>query len=390
MKKSISLSCTASFLLALLWLSGSNLSAQQRRNPVTSPEVKEDKSVVFRLFAPEAKTVRVVGTFKEPIANTDMVKNDSGLFEVIVGPIPSDMYVYTYLVDGVKMLDPNNNVVVRDGSYIESRLMIPGEWIDKVIGVRDVPHGNVSSVWYSSPTLGMSRRMIVYTPPAYEKSKKNFPVLYLLHGAGGDEEGWISRGKANYILDNLIADSKAKPMIIVITNGVASVPAAPGERPLKMTGANVSSPTAMTSGKFEESLIKDVIPFIESNYRVLADPGNRAIAGLSMGGYQTQKITNANPGKFLYIGVWSMGLYNMFGQYNKDEHITQLNELKASNPKLYYIGCGKTDFLYNGVTDLRALYDELGFKYNYRESEGGHSWNNWRLYLAEFAPLLFK
>ena len=390
MKKSIALSCIALFLLALLWLSGSNLSAQQRRNPVTSPEVKEDKSVVFRLFAPEAKTVRVVGTFKDPIANIDMVKNDSGLFEVIVGPIPSDMYVYTYLVDGVKMLDPNNNVVVRDGSYIESRLMIPGEWIDKIIGVRDVPHGNVSSVWYSSPTLGMSRRMIVYTPPAYEKSKKNFPVLYLLHGAGGDEEGWISRGKANYILDNLIADGKAKPMIIVITNGVASVPAAPGERPLKMTGANVSSPTAMTSGKFEESLIKDVIPFIESNYRVLADPGNRAIAGLSMGGYQTQKITNANPGKFLYIGVSSMGLYNMFGQYNKDEHITQLNELKASNPKLYYIGCGKTDFLYNGVTDLRALYDELGFKYNYRESEGGHSWNNWRLYLAEFAPLLFK
>ena len=390
MKKSIALSCIASFLLALLWLSGSNLSAQQRRNPVTSPEVKEDKSVVFRLFAPEAKTVRVVGTFKDPIANIDMVKNDSGLFEVIVGPIPSDMYVYTYLVDGVKMLDPNNNVVVRDGSYIESRLMIPGEWIDKIIGVRDVPHGNVSSVWYSSPTLGMSRRMIVYTPPAYEKSKKNFPVLYLLHGAGGDEEGWISRGKANYILDNLIADGKAKPMIIVITNGVASVPAAPGERPLKMTGANVSSPTAMTSGKFEESLIKDVIPFIESNYRVLADPGNRAIAGLSMGGYQTQKITNANPAKFLYIGVWSMGLYNMFGQYNKDEHIAQLNELKASNPKLYYIGCGKTDFLYNGVTDLRALYDELGFKYNYRESEGGHSWNNWRLYLAEFAPLLFK
>jgi len=381
---------TMCFLISGLLLSGFSLSAQQRPNPLISHEVKEDKSVIFRLYAPDARRVQVRGTFKDPIAIIDMVKNDTGLFELKTDPLPSDMYVYTYIIDGVQTLDPANNVVVRDGSYIESRLMIPGEWVDNVIGVRDVLHGNVTSVWYQSPTLGMQRRMIVYTPPDYEKSGGKYPVLYLLHGGGGDEEAWISRGKANYILDNLIADSKAKPMIIVITNGVASVPAAPGERPLKMTGTNVSSPMAMTSGLFEESLVKDVIPFIESNYRVQADPDHRAIAGLSMGGYQTQKITNANPGKFMYIGVWSMGLYNMFGQYNKEEHIAQLKALKAGNPKLYYIGCGKTDFLYKGVTDLRALYDELGFKYTYRESEGGHSWNNWRLYFSEVAKLLFR
>ncbi len=378
------------FLACGLWLSSYNLAAQQGPNPVVSPEVKKDKSVIFRLYAPEAKKVTVRGTFEDPIANIEMTRNDTGLFEVKTGPLASDMYVYTYIVDGVKMLDPNNNVVVRDGSYIESRLMIPGEWVDNVIGVRDVPHGNVTAVWYPSPVTGMNRRMLIYTPPGYEKSSELYPVLYLLHGGGGDEEAWISRGKANYILDNLIADSKAKPMIIVITNGVGSVPAAPGERPLQVSGAVTGSPAAMTTGLFEESLVKDVIPFIESNYRVQADPDHRALAGLSMGGYQTQKITNANPGKIMYIGVFSMGLYNMFGQYNKEEHIAQIKALKASNPKLYYIGCGKTDFLFEGTTELRALYDELGFKYTYRESEGGHSWNNWRLYLAEIAQLLFK
>jgi enterochelin esterase family protein len=146
----------------------------------------------------------------------------------------------------------------------------------------------------------------------------------------------------------------------------------------------------MTSGKFEESLVKDVIPFVENNYRVKADPVHRAIAGLSMGGYHTQKITNANPGKFNYIGVMSMGLYSMFPPYDKDEHIAQIKALKASKPKLYYIGCGKTDFLYKSVTDLRSFYDEQGFKYTYRESEGGHSWNNWRLYLSEIAQQIFK
>lgn len=373
-----------------LWLSGYNLTAQRRPNPVISPEVKEDKSVIFRLYAPEARTVKVTGSFLDQIRSIDLVKNDTGLFEAKVGPLASDMYVYTFLVDGVKTIDPNNNIVVRDGSYIESRLMIPGDWVNNVIGVRDVPHGMVSAVWYPSPTTGMNRRMMIYTPPGYEKSKDKYPVLYLLHGAGGDEEAWISRGRANYILDNLIADGKALPMIIVITNGIGSVPAAPCERPLQIPNTSTGSPAAMTTGLFEESLIKDVIPFVESNYRVQADPDHRALAGLSMGGYQTQKITNTNPGKFMYIGVWSMGLYNMFGQYDKEEHISQLKALQASNPKLYYIGCGKTDFLYKGVTDLRALYDEIGFKYTYRESEGGHSWNNWRLYLSEIAPLLFK
>ena len=376
-------------LVIVIWFASLDLSAQlNTRLVVNSPEVQENRSVIFRLYAPDARMVKVTGTFTVDLKPIDMVKNDTGLFEVKVGPLASDMYVYTFVVDGVKTIDPNNRVVVRDGSYIESRLMIPGEWVDNMIDVRDVPHGNVTAVWY--PSLGVSRRMIVYTPPGYEKSGEIYPVLYLLHGAGGDEEAWISRGRANYILDNLIANGKAKPMIVVITNGIPSVAAAPNDRPLKSLNADTGSPFAMVAGKFEESLVKDVIPFIESNYRVKADPDHRAIAGLSMGGYHTQKITNANPGLFNYIGVMSMGTFNNFGNYNKEEHIAQIKALKASNPKLYFLGCGKTDFLFQGVIDLRNLYDEVGFKYSYRESEGGHSWNNWRLYLSEIAPLLFK
>jgi enterochelin esterase family protein len=180
-------------------------------------------------------------------------------------------------------------------------------------------------------------------------------------------------------------------MLIVITNGIPSVPAAPGDRPMSPeTMTDTSRPQAMTTGQFQTSLVQDVIPFIETTYRVTPDPEHRAIAGLSMGGYHTQTITNANPGLFEYIGVMSMGLYDNFGNYDREIHVAQLKALKESNPRLYWIGCGKTDFLYSGVTGLRALYDELDIPYTYRESEGGHSWNNWRLYLSEIAPLLFK
>lgn len=360
------------------------------RPAVKSPDVQPDGSVIFRLRAPDAKSVQVTGDFlNTPSRPLEAVRNDQGIFEARSAPLASDMYVYVFLVDGVRALDPSNPAVVRDGSWIESHVMIPGEYASK-IDIRDVPHGRVTSVWYPSPTLGMSRRMLVYTPPGYEKGNARYPVLYLMHGAGGDEEGWINRGRANYILDNLIAAGKAVPMLVVTTNGVPTVPAAPDDRPLNLPPPSASGPAAMASGKFEESLVKDIVPFVEKNFRVKANPDHRALAGLSMGGYHTQKISNANPGMFKYIGVMSMGLFSGAGPYRKEAHVAQLKQLQASNPKLYAIYCGKTDFVFKGVTELRALYDEVGLKYAYRESEGGHTWSNWRLYLTEFAPLLFK
>jgi enterochelin esterase family protein len=234
--------------------------------------------------------------------------------------------------------------------------------------------------------------MFIYTPPGYEKDKKSYPVLYLLHGGGGDEEVWLSRGRANYILDNLIAAGKAVPMIVVITNGNPSTPGAPLDRPLAIQPATQGI-ASMASGKFEESLVKDVVPYVEKNYRIIKDADHRAITGFSMGGFQTQNITNSHPGMFQYIGIMSMGLFSSARpemKYNREEHVKQLEALKRSNPKVYWIGMGKDDFLYQSVLKLKALYDEVGFKYTYRENQGRHDWNSWRLYLSEFAPLLFK
>jgi len=292
------------------------------------------------------------------------------------------------------MLDPGNNAVTRDGSFIENRLLIPGR-LASLIATQKVPHGNVTAVWYSSPTLGADRRLYVYTPPGYEKGKDKYPVMYLLHGGGGDEQGWISRGRANYIIDNLIASKEAVPMIVVITNGNPDAVAEPMDRPIDTNTRETPGIAIMASQRFEESFVKDVIPYIEKNYRVVADANHRALTGFSMGGYQTQNITNNNPGMFNYIGVMSMGLFSSFGNspntnYNKEQHVSQLKKLMASNPKLYWIGIGKNDFLYKTVTSLKSLYDEIGLKYTYRESEGSHTWNEWRLYLTELAPKFFR
>jgi enterochelin esterase-like enzyme len=383
---------TSPLLCLALWCIAAPLDAQRPRDRVVSPEVHADGSVVFRLNAPGADSARVRGTFADGmIVNVAMTRNDEGVFEARFGPIASDMYVYTFVVDGVSLVDPSNDVVVRDGSRIESRLIIPGETADRY-DAKDVPHGVLHTVWYPSPTIGTERRAIVYTPPGYESSGTAYPVLYLLHGGGGDEQAWIDRGRANYIFDNLIATGEAKPMLIVMPNGVPANAAAPADRPFSADTdrTDTRGPAAMTTGQFEESLVADVIPFIEDRYRVIPGADHRAITGLSMGGYHTQKITNAYPGTFSYIGVMSMGLYDRFGNYDAAEHREQLRALQASQPKLYWIACGKEDFLFEGVTRLLALYDDVGLDYTYRESEGGHSWNNWRLYLSEFAPMLFR
>ncbi|MGC3947047.1 MAG: alpha/beta hydrolase-fold protein [Chryseolinea sp.] len=367
--------------------------AQPSNTRLNSPEVLSDNSVVFRVKAPEANSVSVVGTFAKDFKPVPLVKNDSNIYEVKIGPLSSDMYEYRIVLDGIPVLDPNNNAVTRDGNFIENRLLIPGE-LGNLLATQDVPHGRVTAVWYPSPTLGGQRRMFVYTPAGYEQGKDKYPVMYLLHGGGGDEDGWINRGRANDILDNLIASKKAVPMIVVVTNGNPDAVAAPLDRPLnkvpKDTGIG-----GMASMRFEQSFVKDVIPYIEKNYRVIADANHRALTGFSMGGFQTQNITNNNPGMFNYIGVMSMGLFSSFRgapntNYDKDKHVAQLKALMAAKPKLYWIGIGKTDFLYESVTKLRALYDEVGVKYVYRESEGSHTWKEWRLYLTELAPQFFK
>lgn len=366
--------------------------AQRRPNNIISPEVLSDNSVIFRVKASNATDVKVVGTWNRRFKPDAMAKKDS-VWEVKVGPLLSDMYEYDIVIDGIPMLDPLNKNATRDGGYIQSRLMVPGGLGD-LIDVKSVPHGDLKAVWYDSPAIGTSqRRMFIYTPPGYDKSEKKYPVLYLLHGGGGDEEVWVSRGRANYIIDNLIASGKAEPMIVVITNGDVNNVGAVLDRTAFDTKKDNTGIGAMAAGLFEKSLVKDVIPYIEGNYRVIADASHRALTGFSMGGFQTQNITNTNPSMFKYIGVMSMGLFSSArndGSYNKEKHIAQLKELQENSPKVYWIGMGTDDFLYKSGVELRKLYDEIGFKYIYRENIGNHDWNSWRLYLTEFAPMCFK
>jgi enterochelin esterase-like enzyme len=364
----------------------------------SSMEVLADNRVKFSLSAPDARDVRITGEWmtgygaismengvmkRGPIVSEQLVKDATGLWSLTLGPVKPNSYGYSYIIDGVMVTDPSNVIVKRDGATLLSVLFIPGKESD-YIDVKDVPHGSLNRVWYNSPTLSMQRRMLVYTPAGYENSKEKYPVLYLLHGGSIDEEGWTTMGKAHLILDNLIAQGKAKPMIIVMPNGYANQTAAPGEGPVIKGRPGSGMPSSTQT--FETSLVKDIIPFIESAYRVIPNKEGRAITGLSMGGMHSFNITVNNPDLFAYIGVFSAGVRNPTPEIEK-----QLETLKASKPKLYWVGCGVTDPLaYTGTKALVELLKKHNFNYVYRESEGAHTWFTWRVYLAEFAPLIFK
>ncbi|HEY6063058.1 MAG TPA: alpha/beta hydrolase-fold protein [Chitinophagaceae bacterium] len=368
--------------------------AAPRPNPqmvrrIISPEVQSDNRVTFRIFAPRSISVAIIGDWVSGAGTREnLVRNDTGLWVTTLGPMPPEFYGYTFLVDGVNVLDPSNPQIKRDGVRNASVLLVPGKESD-LYTVKNIPHGTLCKVWYESPTLSLTRRMYIYTPPGYENSTSKYPVLYLLHGGGGDEDAWTTLGKAPLILDNLIVQGKAKPMIIVMTNGNANQAAAQGDSPV-IPSQEVRPPAApggmASTGRFEASLVKDVVPYIESHYRVLKDKNNRAIAGLSMGGGHTQRITLTNPDMFAYIGIFSAGTRNV-----TEELENQFKVLKTKNPKLYWVGCGVDDQLaYQGSRTLTDLLKKDGFNYVFRETPGGHTWANWRIYLSEMAPLLFR
>jgi enterochelin esterase family protein len=361
------------------------------RARVVSPEIQEDNSVTFRMNAPDAEQVQLSGGWMEGWGTReDMVRNDTGLWSLTVGPLEPEIYTYAMWVNGVKTLDAANTSVMRDGSRYESMLLVPGPESD-LYAVKDVPHGTLSKVWYDSPTLGLTRRMYVYTPPGYEGGYDTYPVFYLLHGGGGDEDAWSTLGRACQILDNLIAQRKARPMIVVMTNGNPFDAAAPGEAPPRKDeeGAGIFS---MGSGRFEKSLVDDVIPFVEEHYRTKDGKSNRAVGGLSMGGMQTMNLAFDHSMVFDYYGVMSMGITDPGpdGRSWFQNVDARLNSLKTTGYKLYWIGCGTDDFLYDAAQNLVSKLEEAGMEYTYRESSGGHTWSNWRIYLSELAPLLFR
>ena len=368
-----------------------------RASQVISPELHNDKTVTFRLLAPNAKEVTISGDWmpvqgfvRRPEA---MVKTTDSLWFYTTPALPSDLYTYTFTVDGVRCIDPNNAFVVRDVANI-SNVFIVGGGKGDYYKVAKVPHGTVSCRWYDSPGNGMSRRITIYTPPGYETSDTKYPVLYLMHGIGGDEEAWMGLGRTSQILDNLIAQGKAVPMIVVMTNGNVVQDAAPGEGSEGYVKPTFMLPHTM-DGKFEETF-EDIMKFVESNYRIKATKENRAIAGLSMGGYHTSYISRYYPNTFDYMGLFSPALNNKPEQYatapayqNLDKN---LKRQMSNGYKLYWIAVGKDDFpiLFNAIKEHRAKLDSMGMKYEYIETEGGHTWTNWRDYLTTFAQKLFK
>ncbi len=364
---------------------------QRRQGPqIISPDIAGDNTVTFNIFSEDAQSIAVSGSWMNYGESLKMTKNAEGVWSVKTKPLTPSMYHYNFVIDGISAIDPANPKAMRDGTRYASTLIIPGK-DSEVFEVNDVPHGTVTKVWYDSPTLGLYRRMYVYTPAGYEDSKEKYPVLYLLHGGGGDEDAWTSLGRANYILDNLIAQGKAKPMIVVMTNGNPDQTASITDR----KPAPVNNSLVIATEKFPNSLVNDVIPYIEKHFRVIANSDNRAIAGLSMGCLHTQIASMNNPTLFKYMGLFSLGLHPddnnlkeimkpLIAAYDKNL------ETVKKNYKLFYVACGTDDFVYEGVQILRKKLDDNNFKYIYNETGGGHTWANWRDYLADYTPRLFQ
>lgn len=345
---------------------------------VVSPEIKGDKTT-FRLKAESADSVSLVGAWMEnPYgAGVPMTKGAEGIWEITVDTPSPEIYTYNFVVDGVAMNDPLNVFVQRDGSRYLNMLIVPGERSQNYTEAGK--HGTVSHRWYHSDILGMDRRLTVYTPYGYEEGKDDYPVLYLLHGAGGDEEAWSSMGRAAQILDNLIEKGLAKPMICVMPNGNPNQMAA---QTLGLPVSEMDWRSPENRNAYVRSLCEEIVPFIEKNYRADAKPESRAIAGLSMGGGHTIAASSLYPEMFDYICPLSAA-----GVMTPE----QAQALKDAGVKLYWLACGNTDFLWErSLETKKALEDAQMDNFVFFESDGGHVWANWRLYLNTFAPLLFK
>jgi enterochelin esterase-like enzyme len=364
------------------------------RNAVVSPEVLQDQKVTFRLYAPEANKVAISGEWMPGFGEQlPLVKNDTGLWVVTAGPLKPEFYTYNFIVDGIRMTDPSNAQVVRDGTRYANSLIVPGEASD-LYKVKDVPHGSLTKVWYNSPTLNMKRRMYVYTPAGYEGGTQKYPVLYLLHGGGGDEDAWTTLGRAVVIMDNLIAQGKASPMIVVMPNGNANQSATLGDAP--DAAVATIAPGSPSAGQFETSVVKDMIPFMEANYRVITDKNSRAVAGLSMGGGQTFNIGLKNTDKFAWIGIFSTGMFGGvqgYGNYDPEKQIPGLltNSASFNNAlRLFYISCGEQDPRFEYTQKAITTFKNNKLIVATAAFPGAHQWSVWRLSLADFASRLFK
>jgi enterochelin esterase family protein len=370
-----------------------------RRPHVISPVVNADGTATFNFYDPTAQTVSVTGDFAEISSKTlAMTKSDNGVWTVTTEPLAPELYSYSFTVDGQRFVDPANSYVNRDISTLSNIFIVTKDDSDKgnLYSVNNVPHGTLSRVWYDSPTLGQQRRMTVYLPPSYD-GKRRFPVMYLLHGWGGDETAWGDLGRTSQIMDNLIAQGRCVPMIVVMPNGNPPCNAAPGwwhEGMYPPDGNAFRDRGAKAS--MEESFM-DIVRFVDSHYRTIAKRSGRAVTGLSMGGGHTFGISRLYPDTFDYYGLQSAATQMALGGWLNspepkadNEFDAQMAKLFGSKPRLFWIAIGKDDFLMQQNTDLRHYLDSKGYPYEYYENDGGHIWRNWRIYLTMFAQKIFK
>jgi enterochelin esterase family protein len=359
-----------------------SIHAQPRGPRVVSPEISTNREVTFRIRAPKAETVQLAGS---DIPNNGqgkaMTKGSNDVWEVTVGPLAPGAYRYCFNVDGVTVVDPRNPKTSESNDNTWSLVYVPGaDWLD----TKDVPHGAVSAVTYWSTILKRFRRVHVYTPPGYESGEGKFPVFYLLHGASDSDNSWSSVGRAGFILDNLIAEGKAKPMVVIMPHGHTG-PLSAG-RPF--------------SGDFESEFVIDIMPQMEKRFRVYADREHRAMAGLSMGGAQTLNIGIPHLDQFGYMGVFSSGIFGIAGGPGarqpqgpsfEEQHKETLDAPKLKEGlKLFWFATGKDDFLVATTRATVEMFKKHKFEVVYKETGGAHTWDNWRDYLHEFAPKLFQ
>ena len=369
-----------------------NSVAQQQlgqRPRVQSPVVNADGTVTFNFYDPSAQHVSVNGDFDEIRSQRlNMTKQENGVWTVTTKVLNPELYSYSISVDGQRFIDPANSYVNRDISTLSNIFIVTKSNDDKghLYAVNDVPHGTLSRVWYDSPTLGQQRRMTVYLPAAYD-GKKAFPVMYLLHGHGGDETAWGDLGRASQIMDNLIAEGKCVPMIVVMPNGNPTCNAAPGwwhEGMYTPDGNAFNQRGAKAS--MEESFM-DIVNFVDSHYKTVKKRSGRAVTGLSMGGGHTFGISRLYPETFDYYGLQSAAARV---QQNDAKFNEQMSRLFSSKPKLFWIAIGKEDFLIQQNNGLRQYLDAHNYPYEYYENDGGHIWRNWRIYLSMFAQKIFR
>ncbi len=365
-------------LIILLLVIHGLAAAQPNPRPVSiSPEVHTDNSVTFRFYAPKANEVKLSGQFEK--AALAMTKDQQGVWSVKTSPIKPDMYPYSFSVDGVSVADPNNTAIFPNEGFQNSVVEVTGS-TPLVHTLQNVPHGTVSYRYYQSPELG-TRPVVIYTPPGYEaNTKASYPVFYLLHGTTDTEETWTKVGRANIILDNLIAQSKAKPMIIVMPYGRAFPTISKSSGSLR-NWDNLQ--------EFQKDFFGNLMPFVEKNYRTINNKDNRAIAGFSGGGGTTLYFGLNNTDKFAYVCGFAPGmLKNEFERNNEAffKNIEQANK----NLKLFWIGVGKEDMLYSVNKEYMQVLDEKKVKYESYFTDGGHTWMNVKHYLSVIVPKLFK